>query len=437
MITLIKNISVVNEGSIQLKNVYIKDDKISDELPEPDQIIDGSGKYLLPGVIDDQVHFREPGLTSKADIYTESRAAAAGGITSFMEMPNTIPQTTTIELLEEKNKIASQNSLTNYSFYLGATNDNFQEITKLNPEKTCGVKVFLGSSTGNMLVDDPEVLKKIFLNTDMLIAAHCEDENTVKQNMQKYRLQYGEDVPIHCHPLIRSEEACFKSSSFAVSLAKQQGTRLHVIHVSTAKELTLFDNSMPFCDKKITSEVCIHHLWFSHEDYADKGALIKWNPAVKTKHDRDSLFQGLLDNKLDVIATDHSPHLLKEKQNTYFKAPSGGPLVQHALPAMLEHYHNKKINLETIVEKMCHAPAILFKIKGRGFIREGYYADLVIVDLHAPWKVSKENIYYKCGWSPFEGYTFQSRILTTFVNGHIVFEKGKFNETRRGSRLRF
>ena len=443
MLTLIQNASLVNEGVIQQKDVYIKDEKIfritGEKLSDlkPDTVIEARGKHVFPGVIDDQVHFREPGLTHKADIYTEAKSAVAGGITSYMEMPNTIPRTITVELLEKKYEIANKRSLANFSFYLGATNDNAHEIEKLDNRRVCGVKVFLGSSTGNMLVDDPKALEKIFSNPEILIAAHCEDEKIVRANMEKYRAQYGENVPVECHPLIRSEEACLRSSSFAVSLAKKHGTRLHVIHLSTAKELQLFDGQTPLEDKRITSEVCVHHLWFSDEDYSKKGALIRWNPAIKTKQDRDGLLEGLLKNKIDVIATDHAPHTMEEKQKPYFEAFSGGPLVQHSLVTMLEHYHDQKISLEKIALKMCHSPAVAFKIKQRGYIREGYFADLSLVDLDSPWTVSPENIHYKCGWSPFEGYTFRSQVVMTLVNGHVAYKDGKFDETQKGRRLEF
>ncbi len=443
LITAIKGVFVVNEGAITLSDVYIQNEKIilvdNDQKShlKADRSINGKLQYLLPGVIDDQVHFREPGLTHKADIASESKAAVAGGVTSYMEMPNTIPQTINTELLEKKYQIAKKKSLANFSFYLGATNDNFDEIRKIDPTQVCGVKVFLGSSTGNMLVNQPKALEKIFSYRDILIAAHCEDENTIRTNMKIYKKRYGENVPIECHPMIRSKKACFKSSALAVSLAEKHDTRLHVIHLSTGKELTLFNENIPLEQKRITSEVCVHHLWFSDEDYAQKGAFIKWNPAIKTKQDRDALFQGLLKNKIDVIATDHAPHLKHEKENSYFQSPSGGPLVQHSLILMLEHYHNEKISLEKIVEKMCHAPATLFQIHKRGYIREGYFADLVLVDLSSSHKVQSENIHYKCGWSPFEGETFKSEVITTIVNGHIVYHKGKFDENKKGKRLEF
>ncbi|EZH74819.1 dihydroorotase [Aquimarina atlantica] len=440
---LIKNANIVNEGQIFNGDVYIENGIFKEIAPQisaksPDvHIFDAEGKYLLPGVIDDQVHFREPGLTHKATIETESRAAIAGGITSFIEMPNTVPQTTTIEKLEEKFEIAAKTSYANYSFMFGGTNDNLEEILKVDPKKVAALKLFLGSSTGNMLVDNPEVLEKIFSSTDLLIAVHCEDEETIKSNTAKYKAEYGDDIPVKYHPIIRSEEACYLSSSQAIALAKKTGARLHVFHLSTAKELELFTNKIPLKEKKITAEVCIHHLWFSDTDYEEKGTLIKWNPAVKTVKDRDALFAALLKDKIDVIATDHAPHTKEEKDNVYTKAPSGGPLVQHALPAMLEFYHQDKISLEKIVEKMCHNPAILFQIEKRGFIKEGYYADAVLVDINAPWTVNKDNISYKCGWSPFEGTTFKSRVTHTFVNGSLVYKNFKFYDVRHAQRLTF
>ena len=439
--TLIVNANLVNEGKKFLSKVLIENDIIKKIAPKIvgnfDRVIDAKGKYLIPGVIDDQVHFREPGLTHKAEIYTESKAAVAGGITSFMEMPNTKPQALTQELLEEKFQRASQVSLANYTFFMGASNDNLEEVLKTDPKSVGAIKIFMGSSTGNMLVDDKIVLEKIFSEANMLIAVHCEDEETIESNTEFYKKQYGEDIPISMHPLIRSVEACYKSSSMAVELAKKHDTRLHVFHLSTEKEMQLFDNSIPLKEKKITSEVCIHHLWFDESFYEEKGTHIKWNPAVKSKRDKEAVFQALLDDKIDVIATDHAPHTLEEKSNTYFKAPSGGPLVQHALVAMLEFYHNQKITLEKLVEKMCHAPAVCFQIKNRGFIREGYYADLVLIDLDRTWTVNKENILYKCGWSPFEGEKFKSQVTHTWVSGHLAYENGKFNELKKGMRLVF
>lgn len=440
---LIKDVHIVNEGSIMHGDILIHQGVIK-EIGESISakssdvnVFDAEGKYLLPGVIDDQVHFREPGLTHKATIHSESKAAVAGGITSFIEMPNTNPQTTTIEKLEEKFTVASETSHANYSFMFGGTNDNLEEILKVDKKNVAGLKLFLGSSTGNMLVDDVQVLEKIFSSTDLLISVHCEDEETIKNNLAIYTERYGDDIPIHLHPVIRSEEACYISSSRAIELAKKTGARLHVFHLSTEKEITLFDNKIPLKEKKITAEVCIHHLWFSNEDYEEKGTLIKWNPAVKTATDRDALFQALLDDKLDVIATDHAPHTIDEKSQVYTKAPSGGPLVQHALPAMLEFYHQGKISLEKIVEKMCHNPAILFQVEKRGYIREGYKADMVLVDLNAPWTVQKDNILYKCGWSPFEGTTFKSRITHTFVNGRLAYKNFKVYDDMFGERLTF
>jgi dihydroorotase len=438
---LIKNAQIVNEGKVYKSDVLVED-KIIKEISfdiktDTDQIINAKGLYLLPGVIDDQVHFREPGLTHKANIYTESRAAVAGGITSFMDMPNTNPQTLTQKLLEEKCQIASEKSIANYSFFMGASNDNLEEVLKTNPENVGAIKIFMGSSTGNMLVDNKEVLEDIFKKSPMLIAVHCEDEATIQENIRKVKKQFGEDVPISEHPKIRSVDACYKSSSIAVELAKKHNTRLHVFHLSTAKEIELFDNSIPLKDKRITAEVCIHHLWFDESKYEEKGTFIKWNPAIKKESDKTALLQALLDGKLDVIATDHAPHTLEEKANPYFKAPSGGPLVQHALPAMLKFVHQGKISLEKVVEKMCHNPAICFKVEKRGFIKEGYFADLVLVNLNNPWEVNKENILYKCGWSPFEGETFNAQITHTLVNGHIVYEYGNFNESKRGMRLTF
>jgi dihydroorotase len=441
---LIKNAQIVNQdnivsGNVFIENSIIKKIFIGDAPSEfnPDKTINGEGKYLLPGVIDDQVHFREPGLTHKGEIYTESKAAVAGGITSYMEMPNTKPQATTIDTLEEKYKIASEKSLANYSFYLGATNDNIDEILKINPKSICGIKVFMGSSTGNMLVDDEKALSEIFSQAPVLIATHCEDEKTIIENTEKYKKKFGEELPIKYHPLLRSEEACYKSSSFAVELAKKYNTRLHILHLSTAKELELFDNSIPSKDKKITAEVCVHHLWFSDEDYEKYGTRIKWNPAIKSKLDKEALLEAIKNNKIDVIATDHAPHTLEEKENTYFKAPSGGPLVQHSLVAMLELYHNNKISLPEIVNKMCHIPADIFQVKNRGYIKEGYCADLVLADLNDPWEANDKNSLYKCKWTPFNGQTFKSKITHTIINGNIVFENGIFNEDIKGQRLEF
>lgn len=438
---LIKNSQLVNEGKIIQSDILIENDLISKIEPniseEADQIIDASGKYLLPGVIDDQVHFREPGLTHKGDIESESRSAIAGGTTSFIEQPNTVPNAITQELLANKYELARQKSFANYGFMMGGTNDNLEEVLKTNPRNVPGIKLFLGSSTGNMLVDNPETLENIFNNTKMLIAVHCEDEATIRANTQKYFDEYGEDIPVKFHHLIRSEEACYKSSSKAIKLAKKTGARLHVFHLSTAIETGLFRNDIPLKDKKITAEVCVHHLTFTNQDYDTKGGLIKWNPAVKTQKDKDGLWEALLDNRIDVIATDHAPHAWEEKQNVYTTCPSGAPLVQHSLVVMLENYKNGKISLERIVEKMAHNPAILFRIEKRGFIREGYKADLVLVDLNQNWTVKKENILYKCGWSPLEGTEFHSKVTHTFVNGNLVYENGKINEEKFGERLLF
>lgn len=448
---LIQNAMLINEGDIFLADIRVSEgrikqicrldqsQKMGEKLEERpgEKVLDATGRYLIPGMIDDQVHFREPGLTHKATIHSESRAAVAGGITSFMEMPNTLPNALTQELLEDKYKIAAKDSLANYSFFMGASNENIKEVLKTDPKNVCGLKVFMGSSTGNMLVDKKEVLSDIFRECRFLIAVHCEDEATIRRNMEIYRKKYGENVPISCHPEIRSAEACYKSSSTAVELAEKFDSRLHVLHISTAREISLFKNNIPLPDKKITAEACIHHLWFSDEDYAKKGTAIKWNPAVKTAKDRAAVLQGVLDNKIDVIATDHAPHTWEEKQNSYFNAPSGGPLVQHALPALFELYHQGKISLEKIVEKTSHAVADCFQIKDRGYLREGYWADLVLVDLDSEWQVNKENILYKCAWSPFEGQKFQSKISHTFINGSLAYETGKINEVNSARRLEF
>jgi len=440
---LIKNARIVNEGTIfqgdvLLENEFIVEiaESISAKFSDC-KIIDAEGNYLIPGAIDDQVHFREPGLTHKGNIASESRAAVAGGITSFIEQPNTIPNAVTQEILEEKYQIASQSSYANYSFMMGATNDNLEEVLKTNPRNVAGIKIFLGSSTGNMLVDNEATLEKIFSSTDMLIAVHCEDEQTIKNNLEIYKERYGEDIPVQVHHLIRSAEACYLSSSKAIALAKKTGARLHVFHLSTAKEMDLFTNKIPLEEKKITAEVCVHHLWFTNEDYDTKGNLIKWNPAVKTADDRKALWEALLDDRIDVIATDHAPHTLEEKQQSYLKAPSGGPLVQHAVVALFEAHFQGKISVEKIVEKMAHNPAKIFKIEKRGFVKEGFYADLVIVNPGLPWSVNKDNILYKCGWSPFEDFTFKSRITHTFVNGQLVYHNFKVKEIRCGKRLLF
>ena len=440
---LIKNAQIVNEGTITSGDVLIEADRIAEIAPSisvknaDTKVIDADGFYLIPGMIDDQVHFREPGLTHKATIKTESRAAVAGGITSFIEMPNTVPQATTIDLLEEKFAIAAKDAHANYSFMFGGTNDNLSEILKVDKTKVAGLKLFLGSSTGNMLVDNPKVLEEIFSKTDLLISTHCEDEATIRKNLEQAIAIYGDDIPMEKHPEIRSEQACYISSSQAIALAKKTGARLHVFHLSTAKETKLFDKKKPLKDKKITAEVCVHHLWFTSEDYASKGTKIKWNPAVKTKKDREGLWKALNEGRIDVIATDHAPHTLEEKNNVYTKAPSGGPLVQHALEALFEMHRKGYITVEKLVEKVAHNPAILFEIKDRGYIREGYKADLVLINPNAPWTVTKENIAYKCGWSPFEGTTFRARVTHTFVNGHLAYENGKIAKATNGERLTF
>ena len=440
---LIRNAKIVNEGAVFEGDILIENEIIKEiaEKISPKSsncvIIDAEGSYVIPGAIDDQVHFREPGLTHKGTIETESRAAVAGGITSFIEQPNTVPNAVTQELLEDKYQIASQTSYANYSFMMGGTNDNLEEVLKTNPRNVAGIKLFLGSSTGNMLVDNQEVLEKIFSSTKMLIAVHCEDEATIKANLEKYKEEFGDDIPMKYHHLIRSAEACYLSSSKAIALAKKTGARLHVFHLSTAKEMELFTNKIPLEEKQITAEVCVHHLWFTDAVYDTKGSLIKWNPAVKTQEDKDALWKALLDDRIDVIATDHAPHTLEEKINPYMTCPSGGPLVQHAVVAMFEAHHQGKISVEKIVEKMCHNPAKIFKIEKRGFIKEGYYADIAIVNAYLPWNVKKENILYKCGWSPFEGYNFKSRVTHTFVNGRLVYHNGKVKETKVGQRLLF
>ena len=439
---ILKSGTVINEGKQEVTDVLMKNGRIerignSIGVHERCTEVNLNGKLILPGCIDDQVHFREPGLTHKANISTESRAAVAGGITSFMEMPNTVPNTLTQSLLADKYELGERNSIANYSFFMGASNENIEEVLKTNESNVCGIKIFMGSSTGNMLVDSEETLNNLFSKVPMLIATHCEDEATIRANIEKARAQYGENVPIEQHPYIRSEEACYKSSEMAVRLAKKHGTRLHILHISTEKELSLFDNTIPLEQKKITAEACVHHLWFSEEDYGEKGSYIKWNPAVKKASDRDAILQGVIDNRIDIIATDHAPHTIEEKENSYFNAPSGGPLVQHALIAMLEKVKAGKITLEKVVEKMAHSPATLFQIEDRGFIREGYFADLVVVDPATTYKVTKENILYKCGWSPFEGETFSNSIHSTYVNGNLVYENGKIIEGNLGSRLTF
>ena len=439
---LIRNATIVNEnksfkGDVLIENEHIKKISTFITVDNSVEIIDAKESYLIPGFIDDQVHFREPGLTHKANISTESKAAIAGGITTFIEMPNTTPQATTQALLEDKFAIAAKDSYANYSFMFGGTNDNLGELLKTNPKKVAGIKLFLGSSTGNMLVDNEAVLEKIFSSTKMIISVHCEDEETIRKNTSLFKEKYGDDIPIKYHPIIRSEEACYLSSSKAIELAKKTGARLHVFHLSTAKETELFRNDIPLEEKQITAEVCIHHLWFSDEDYDRKGTHIKWNPAVKTAKDRQGLWDALLDDRIDVLATDHAPHTLEEKNNPYLKAPSGGPLVQHAVVAILEKVKEGIIPIEKAVEKMSHNPAKLFQIEKRGFIKEGFYADLVLINPNKPQVVSKDNILYKCGWSPFEGTTFSSTITHTFVNGTLMYNNGVFNEKIKGKRITF
>ncbi|MDP2415821.1 dihydroorotase [Daejeonella sp.] len=438
---IIKSATIVNEGRTFIGDVFIKNGLIeligSGLNMAADKVINAEGLHLFPGCIDDQVHFREPGLTHKADIFMESRAAIAGGITSFMEMPNTVPNTLTQQLLEDKYQIARRTSAANYSFFMGAANNNLEQVLKTDPKNVCGIKVFMGSSTGNMLVDNEKTLDGIFSRTSMLVATHCEDEATIRTNAERFKLQYGDNLTPEMHPLIRNAEACFISSSLAAGLAKKYDTRLHILHISTAIETSLFDNSIPLEKKRITSEACIHHLWFSDADYAKKGNWIKWNPAIKTAADRDEIFKAVLDDRIDVIATDHAPHTIEEKSQPYSKAPSGGPLVQHALIAMLEFYKQGKISLEKIVEKMAHSPAICFQIENRGFIREGYWADLVLVDLNKRSTVNRANVLSKCGWSPFEGQTFASSVVSTIVSGNLVYENGKITDGVFGKRLVF
>lgn len=439
---VIRNTNLINEGQQKRTDILIKEgriERIDRAIPVDGSVseIDGEAYLTMPGVIDDQVHFREPGLTHKAEIYTEAKAAVAGGVTSYMEMPNVVPQTLTQELLSEKYEIGRKNSLANYSFFMGASNDNLEEVLKTDQSNVCGLKIFMGSSTGNMLVDSEETLTNIFSKVPMLIATHCEDEATVRANTEKAIAEFGEQIPFTQHPIIRDENACYLSSSKAVELAEKYGTRLHILHISTGKETDLFDNSLPLEQKKITSEACIHHLWFSDKDYEKKGAFIKWNPAVKSASDRSQIWEALLDDRIDVIATDHAPHTLEEKNNSYLKAPSGGPLIQHTLVAMMEFYRQGKISLERIVEKMAHAPAICFQVEKRGFAREGYWADLVMVKENDPWTVAKSNVLAKCGWSPFEGTDFQSSIAKTFVSGHLAYDQGQFDESINGERLTF
>ncbi|MBC6425778.1 MAG: dihydroorotase [Ekhidna sp.] len=439
---LIKEAQIVNEGEIEVKDLLIKNDlieRIDSGISSASkyQEIDGNGLYLFPGVIDDQVHFREPGLTHKGTIFSESGAAVAGGVTSFMEMPNVNPPTVTQELLEAKYRTGAKNALANYSFYMGSTNDNPDEVLRTDPKNVCGIKIFMGSSTGNMLVDDQGILENIFRNAPMLIATHCEDEGTIQKNTEEYIAKYGDNIPFKLHPLIRSGEACYLSSSKAVELAQRSNTRLHILHISTGRETRLFTNEIPLREKRITAEACIHHLWFSDDDYEEKGAFIKWNPAIKTAKDRTQIWEALLDDRIDVIATDHAPHTLEEKQNLYTQTPSGGPLIQHTLNAMLDFHHQGKISLERIAEKMSHAVADCFEIERRGFIREGYFADLVLVNLDKPWKVEKDNILAKCGWSPFEGHSFRSSVEKTFVSGHLAYSDHRLDTSKMGQRLTF
>ena len=445
MKTLIKNARIVNEGRTfdgsvlidgELISKVIEGNEVPAEFEKVANVVDAKGKLLIPGVIDDQVHFREPGLTHKGEIATESVAAVAGGVTSYMEMPNTNPQTVTQELLEEKYERAAEVSPANFSFYMGATNNNLDEVLKTDGSNVCGIKIFMGSSTGNMLVDNENVLSEIFRNTKLLVATHCEDEPTIQRNIANYREKYGEFVPISAHPKIRSAEACFKSSSKAVELAAKYGTRLHVLHISTADEMKLFASGK-VSEKQITAEVCVHHLWFDENDYIKKGNLIKWNPAIKSAADKAALWEALRSDRIDVVATDHAPHTLQEKENTYFKAPSGGPLVQHSLVAMLEMSRKGLIAVERVIDKMCHTPADLFRIDRRGYIREGYFADLVLVDPNKKWVVSPENILYKCGWSPFDGMEFSHQITNTFVNGTQVYSDGRIISDSKGKRLKF
>lgn len=441
---LIKDATLVNEGIKFKASVAIEGTFIQKIIMPGDQfdsagykVIEAGGKILIPGAIDDQVHFREPGLTHKGEIYTEAKAAVAGGVTTYMEQPNTKPGATTVELLEQKYVRAAECSLANYSFFMGTTNDNLDEILKVDYTKVCGVKIFMGSSTGNMLVDSELAIDRLFKNVKVIIAAHCESDTMIAANLEKYKAEYGDDIPVKFHPAIRSAEACYASSGMAKSIAEKHGTHLHIFHLSSGKETELLTNKIPLKDKKITAEVCIHHLWFSDKDYDTKGSLIKWNPAVKSEADREKIWEALLDDRIDVIATDHAPHTLEEKSLPYTMCPSGGPLVQHSVVAMFEFWHRGKISLEKVVQKMCHNVADLFQIDRRGYIREGYYADLVLIDPDHPWTVSKENILYKCGWSPFEGETFHSKVEMTFVNGNLVYNRGVFDESNRGMRLTF
>ena len=438
---LIKNGKTINEGKIVEQDILIEDNiiiKIDKDISDAQAtIIDAKDKYVIPGIIDDQVHFREPGLTHKANIYTESKAAVAGGVTSFMEQPNTNPAALTQELLEQKYEIAAQTSLANYTFFMGTSNDNYDEVMKTDFSKVGALKIFMGSSTGNMLVDDEHVLSKIFANLNGIIVTHCEDEQTIKKNTEKYKQQFGDNIPMNYHPIIRDDEACYISTKLAIDLAKKYNSRLHVFHISTEKELDLFDNSILLKDKKISAEVCVHHLFFDESDYAKLGSQIKCNPAIKYKSDKDALLLALLDDRLDVIATDHAPHTWQEKQQSYFKAPSGLPLVQHSLQLMLDFHHQQKISLEKIIEKMCHAPADCFQVKNRGYLREGYFADIAIVDIQKEYTITNQNILYKCGWSPLENKTFKGEVTQTFVNGNLVYNNGLFDESKKGQRLLF
>ena len=439
---LIINAQVVNEGKRTETDILIVDGFIEQIAPNlsgqpANQVIDAKGQYVLPGVIDDQVHFREPGLTHKATIRSESRAAVAGGVTTFMEMPNTVPNALAQALLADKYAIAARSSMANYSFFMGASNDNLAEVLRTDPRSVCGIKVFMGSSTGNMLVDDEHVLNELFRESPMLIATHCEDEATIRVNTERYKAEYGDSATAALHPLIRNEEACLISSSLAVELARRHNTRLHVLHISTADELTLFSNELPLSDKRITAEVCVHHLWFDSRDYARLGNQIKCNPAIKDAHHKEALLDALLDDRLDIIATDHAPHTWAEKNTPYWQAPSGLPLVQHPLLMMLEFVQQGKLSLETLVRKMCHAPADCFQIDRRGYVREGYWADLVLVDTNQPTTVSKQNLLYQCGWSPLEGHTFGATVTHTIVSGELVYQNGSFLTDRAGERLSF
>ena len=438
---LIKNGQLVNKGKIYAADIFIKNGRIEKIAPQINQSaaieINAEGKHVLPGIIDDQVHFREPGLTHKSDLTTEPRAAVAGGVTAFMEMPNTKPPALTQELLEQKYQMAAQKSLANYSFFMGASNDNIEQVLQTNPKTVCGIKIFMGSSTGKMLVDDEKTLNDLFSKVPMLIATHCEDEQTIKTNLAFQKKRFGANIPVHLHPVIRSAAGCYKSSAFAVALARKYHTRLHILHLSTKDELDLFNNTIPLSEKRITSELCVHHLYFNSDRYKDLGTQIKCNPAVKDATHQAALLAALLDNRLDIIATDHAPHTWEEKQNPYLSAPSGVPLVQHSLNVMLEFYHDGKISLEKIVEKMCHAPAICFKIEDRGFLEEGNWADIVILDVKKEWTVEKNNIHYKCNWSPFEGHTFKGQVLQTIVSGHLAYDEGVFDESKKGERLSF